>query len=178
MTTELSDHRRLFLVGPMAAGKTTIGRRLAEHLGSTFVDSDREIERRAGVDIATIFDFEGETGFRLREARVLAELTERDDLVLATGGGAVIDPDNRRLLAERGFVIHLAIGVDDQLRRTRRDRTRPLLHNADRRATLERLAAERQPLYESIADLTIESGNRRRRRTIERILAQLPAAFA
>lgn len=169
--------RRLFLVGPMAAGKTTIGRQLARRLGLAFVDSDGEIEARAGVDIATIFDFEGEAGFRIRESRVIAELTQGDDIVLATGGGAVLAEENRRLLHERGFVVYLAISVEEQLRRTRRDRSRPLLQKTDRRATLTRLAEERDPLYRSVAHVTIETEGRRSRHTLDRVLERLPAQF-
>lgn len=169
--------RRIFLVGPMGAGKTTIGRQLARRLHLAFVDTDREIEQRAGVDIATIFDFEAEAGFRARESRILDELTRRDDIVLATGGGAVLAAENRQLLRERGFVVHLAIPIEEQLRRTRRDRSRPLLQNTDRRATLTRLAEERDPLYRSVAHVTIESEGRRSRQTVERILECLPASF-
>ena len=174
---EAQPARRLFLVGPMAAGKTTLGRHLAERLDMPFADSDREIEARAGVDIATIFDFEGESGFRTREHRMIAELTTRPEIVLATGGGAVLLPENRELLHSRGFVIYLAITVDEQLRRTRRDRSRPLLQSGERRATLTRLAAEREPLYRAVAHATVETAGRRSRQTLERILALLPAHF-
>lgn len=168
---------RVFLVGPMGAGKTTIGRQLAQRLGLEFLDSDHEIEQRAGVDIATIFDFEGEAGFRERETRILDELTQRDRIVLATGGGAVIAERNRELLHTRGFVIHLAITVDEQLRRTRRDRSRPLLQNTDQRATLTRLAGQRDALYRAVAHVTVDTGGRRSRHTLERIVEQLPAGF-
>jgi shikimate kinase len=165
--------RRIFLVGPMAAGKSTIGRDLANELGLAFVDADREIEHRCGVDIPTIFDFEGERGFRQRERSMIDQLTQRDGIVLATGGGAVLDADNRRHLAERGTVIYLVTTVAEQLRRTRHDRSRPLLQVGDRRATLERLQQERDPLYREIADLVVETDRRRRRYTVESILAQL-----
>ncbi len=167
--------RRLFLVGPMAAGKTTLGRQLAQRLDMAFVDSDREIEARAGVDIPTIFDFEGEAGFRQREHRVLDELTQRDNIVVATGGGAILRPENRQILHERGFVVHLAIPVDEQLRRTRRDRSRPLLQRGDRRATLTKLTQERDPLYRDVAHVTIATEGRRSRQMLDRILAHLPA---
>lgn len=167
--------RRLFLVGPMGAGKTTVGRQLARELGLDFVDTDREIERRCGVDIPTIFDFEGESGFRRRERAMIDALTRRDGIVLATGGGAVLDPANRRDLGERGTVLYLATSVAEQLRRTQHDRTRPLLQVTDRRATLERLQQERDPLYREIADIVVETDRRQRRRTVERILAQLSA---
>lgn len=168
---------RVFLVGPMGAGKTTIGRQLAERLDLEFLDSDREIEQRAGVDVATIFDFEGEAGFRERETRILDELTQRDRIVLATGGGAVVADHNRELLHTRGFVIHLAISVDEQLRRTRRDRSRPLLQNTDRRATLTQLARQRDALYRAVAHVTVDTGGRRSRHTLERIVEQLPAGL-
>lgn len=154
----------------MGAGKSTIGKALARALGLTFVDSDREIEHRSGVDVATIFDFEGEAGFRKRERAMIDELTQRDGIVLATGGGAVIDPDNRQHLSARGTVIHLDTSVDEQVRRTRHDRSRPLLQSEDRRATLERLAAERAPLYGEVADIVIATDGSRRGHTVERIL--------
>lgn len=157
----------------MGAGKTTTGRQLARSLGLDFVDSDREIEARSGVDIPTIFDFEGEAGFRQREQAMIDELTRHEGVVLATGGGVVIDPDNRRRLSERGFVVYLATPVDEQLRRTERDSQRPLLQDTDRRATLERLQQERDPLYREIADLVVDTAGGRRRKTVDRILARL-----
>lgn len=178
MTRDSKDGSRIFLIGPMGAGKTTVGRQLARRLGLEFVDSDREIERRLGVDITTIFDFEGEAGFRQRETAIVDELTQRDGIVLATGGGAVLAAENRDMLRTRGLVIHLATTVDEQLRRTRKDRTRPLLQNADRRATLERLAREREPLYQATADMTIETDGRQSRKTVERVLHALPATDA
>lgn len=165
--------RRIYLIGPMGAGKTTIGRQLARTLGLDFLDSDREIERRSGVDIPTIFDFEGEEGFRLRERAMIDALTRRDDIVLATGGGVVLDPENRRDLVNRGTVVYLDTSVDEQLRRTRHDRHRPLLQADDRRATLERLNAEREPLYREIADIVIGTDSSRRAATVERIVHAL-----
>ena len=129
----------IFLIGPMGAGKTTIGRRLALALHREFLDSDQEIERRAGASIPLIFAVEGETGFRTREKAVIAELTRRPNIILATGGGVVLDPDNRRCLAGRGFVVYLCASVDEQLRRTRGDTQRPLLQTADPRAWLAHL---------------------------------------
>lgn len=165
--------RRIYLIGPMGAGKTTVGRQLARTLGLDFLDSDREIERRSGVDIPTIFDFEGEEGFRLRERAMIDALTRRDDIVLATGGGVVLDPENRRDLVNRGTVVYLDTSVDEQLRRTRHDRHRPLLQADDRRATLEQLNAEREPLYREIADIVITTDSSRRATTVERIVHAL-----
>lgn len=152
--------QRLVLVGPPGAGKSTIGRRLAKLRNLDFVDSDDEIERRCGVDIGFIFEKEGEAGFREREARILDELSERTKVVLATGGGAVMRDDNRRLLAARGHVIYLRATVDQQLRRTQHSSKRPLLNTQDRRATLEQMFAIRDPLYEEIADTVIETHGR------------------
>ena len=167
--------RRIFLVGPMGAGKSTIGRDLARQINLEFVDADREIERRCGVDIPTIFDFEGEAGFRRRERAMIDALTRRDGIVLATGGGAILDPDNRRDLAGRGTVVYLSTSVEEQVRRTRHDHGRPLLQVEDRRATLERLQQERDPLYREVADLVVATDRRHRRNTVQRILAGLSA---
>ena len=167
--------RRVFLVGPMGAGKSTIGRQLARRLQFDFLDSDREIERRSGVDIATIFDFEGEAGFRQRERAMIDELTSLDDTVVATGGGAVLDPLNRSRLSDRGLVVYLATTVDEQLRRTRHDQQRPLLQVADRRATLERLERERDPLYREVAAIVIETDGRRSAGTVDRVLGAIRA---
>lgn len=149
---------RVFLVGPMGSGKTTIGRLLARKLHFEFVDSDHEIEQRTGANIPWIFDVEGEQGFREREQRVIDDLTQRRNIVLATGGGAVIRESNRRALAGRGTVVYLHIDPEEQIARTRRDRNRPLLQVDDPAATLRRLMAERDPLYREIADLVIEPG--------------------
>ena len=147
----------LYLVGPMGAGKTTVGRTIAELFRLPFLDLDHEIEAHTGVPVSLIFELEDEAGFRRRESARLAEITQRRGVVLATGGGAVLAADNRRLLRETGFVIWLDAGVDAQLARLARDRQRPLLQAADRRERLERLAAERNPLYASIADLRLAS---------------------
>lgn len=149
----------IFLVGLMGAGKTTVGRRLAKRLGKSFYDCDEEIERTTGVKIPVIFDIEGETGFRAREARMLAELVVRSDIVLATGGGAVLSADNRRMLAENGLVVYLRALASDLWARTRHDRNRPLLKTDQPLARLEELYAERDPLYRSIADLIVDTGS-------------------
>jgi shikimate kinase len=145
----------LFLIGPMGAGKTTIGRRVAEHLSLPFHDLDHVIEEQTGATIPLIFEVEGEPGFRRRERASLAEMVAHDGIVLATGGGAVLDPDNRALLAARGFVVYLETTVDQQLARLARDRKRPLLAAPDRRERLEAMALVRNPLYGAIADLRL-----------------------
>ncbi|MCG8097766.1 MAG: shikimate kinase AroK, partial [Candidatus Thiodiazotropha taylori] len=143
--------QNLFLIGPMGAGKTTVGRQLAEHFRKEFIDSDLEIQRRTGVDIPTIFEFEGEEGFRQREQEVIDELTQRDEVVLATGGGAVIREQNRKALSSRGLVIYLHCTVEQQFERTHRDKNRPLLQTDDPMAKLKSLMAERDPLYRQTA---------------------------
>ncbi|MEW5942960.1 MAG: shikimate kinase AroK [Pseudomonadota bacterium] len=148
----------IFLVGLMGAGKTTVGRLLAKHLHKTFVDSDHEIEQRTGVNIPLIFELEGEAGFRAREAAVIGELTGRQDIVLATGGGAVLDPRNRENLRRNGTVIYLRAGLEDLWQRTRHDRNRPLLQTADPRARLGELFAQRDPLYREVADIVVDTG--------------------
>jgi|SRR5882724_1097582 len=152
----------LFFIGPMGAGKTTIGRGVAELLGLPFHDLDHAIQAHCGADIPLIFDIEGECGFRQRESAVLAELAAYSDIVLATGGGAVLAEENRRLLRARGFVVYLETTVDEQLQRLARDRKRPLLAaTPDRRERLLAMAAERDPLYRQIADLIVPCGPRK-----------------
>lgn len=144
----------------MGAGKTTIGKLLADDLGLEFVDVDREIEARSGVDIPWIFDREGEPGFRVREAAALAELSQLDRVLVSTGGGAVLSPDNRRVMAATGTVIYLHTSVDEQVRRTGRDRKRPLLQNDDPARVLAELMNIREPLYREIADIVVETDGR------------------
>jgi len=146
---------RLFLIGPMGAGKTAIGRELARLLEREFMDTDQEIERRTGADIPLIFEKEGEAGFRRRERQVIEELTQRQNIVLATGGGAVLDSANRACLQSRGFVIYLKASINAQADRTGHNPQRPLLTAADRGVRLQELFVAREPLYESIARLTI-----------------------
>lgn len=148
----------LILVGMMGSGKTTIGRALAKHLGKTFVDSDEEIQHRTGVTIPHIFDVEGEAGFRLRETAAIRELVGRHDLVLATGGGAILAEQNRDMLGSNGIVIYLKTNVHDLWQRTRHDRNRPLLQTADPRAKLAELFEQRDPLYRQVADISMPSG--------------------
>jgi len=165
--------QNLFLVGPMGAGKSAVGRQLARLLHLEFLDSDEEIEARTGVDIPFIFEKEGEAGFRAREAKVIEDLSQKDGIVLATGGGAVMDVQNRNHLGARGFVIYLHTSVDQQLSRTRKGRDRPLLANDDPRAVLEALMATREPLYREIADLTVETDGRKVRAVANEILERL-----
>jgi len=148
----------LILVGMMGSGKTTMGRMLARHLDKVFVDSDEEIIKRTGVSIPHIFDIEGEAGFRQREAATIRDLARRDSMVLATGGGAVLEEQNREMLQNNGIVIYLKASVHDLWQRTRRDRNRPLLQTADPHAKLTELFQQRDPLYQQVADIIVKSG--------------------
>lgn len=153
----MAQKSNIFLIGPMGAGKTTVGKRLAKLKGMRFMDSDHEIEQRTGVDIGFIFEKEGEEGFRRRERDMIAELTQETGLVLATGGGAVLDPDNRRDLSARGFVVYLCTPVNQQVERTRYSKHRPLLQVDNPRERLEQLMEERDPLYRETADMVINT---------------------
>ena len=148
----------LILVGMMGSGKTTMGRALAKHLGKAFVDSDEEIIKRTGVTIPHIFDIEGEAGFRQREATTIRELVRRDNMVLATGGGAVVDEQNRAMLRQNGIVIYLKASVHDLWHRTRHDRNRPLLQAGNPHAKLAELFQLRDPLYRQVSDIVVQSG--------------------
>ena len=150
----------IFLVGPMGAGKSTIGRQLADALSFQFEDSDHEIQRRTGVDIPTIFEYEGEEGFRKREEQVIADLTEQDGIVLATGGGAVLRETNRQRLTARGVVIYLHCSPEQQFARTNRDRNRPLIQTADPLQSLRDIMEIREPLYRQVADLVVSTEKR------------------
>lgn len=162
----------IFLVGPMGAGKTTIGKLLADELKLEFIDSDQEIENRTGADIAWIFDMEGEEGFRKREEKVIEELSAKNKIVLATGGGAVLSEQSRRLLHSRGTVIYLMTTINQQLERTRKDQKRPLLQNVDDpEAKLRSLMDEREPLYREIADHMVMT-NRRSAKTVSMEIAK------
>lgn len=147
----------LVLVGPMGAGKTSIGKALATRLGLAFVDCDHEIERRTGASVPVIFECEGEPGFRARESALVAELMQGRDQLVATGGGAILSEDNRRHLRERGFVVWLQVSVPQQLERLARDRSRPLLAGDDREAKLRALSEQRAPLYAAMADLAFDA---------------------
>jgi len=151
----------LFLVGPMGAGKSAVGRQLARMLHMSFVDSDDESEARTGVDIPFIFEKEGEAGFRKREAAAIDDLTQQQGLVLATGGGAIVDDETRSRLGARGFVVYLQTSTEQQLERTRRGRERPMLASGDPRKILEDLMAVRDPLYREIADLVVSTDRRK-----------------
>lgn len=171
----MNPSQNLFLVGPMGSGKSAVGRALATSLHRAFHDSDDVIEARTGVDIPFIFEKEGEDGFRLREARVIAELTAETGIILATGGGAIMNDESRQHLGARGFVVYLKTSVDQQLRRTSRGRDRPLLDQVDdRRAMLEGLMVKREPLYLEIADLVVETDGRKVRAVANEILDRLP----
>ncbi len=157
----------------MGAGKTTIGRQLARLTGKTFYDSDHEIEARTGVRIPVIFEIEGEAGFRVRESEMIAELATLPNIVLATGGGAVLNPNNRQVLANHGTVIYLRAGIDDILARTQHDKNRPLLQTANPRAKLEALFAQRDPLYREVADVVIDTSRQNINTLVHRLLRQI-----
>lgn len=164
----------IFLVGPMGSGKTAVGRCLAEELGREFIDSDDAIEARSGVDIPFIFEREGEAGFRQREARVIDELTQMPGIVLATGGGSAQDPETRRHLRERGYVVYLHTSVDQQLKRTRRGRERPMLKAGEPREVLARLMEVREPQYREIAHLVVDTDGRKVSSVVREIRRNMP----
>jgi shikimate kinase len=165
--------RNIFLIGPMGAGKSAVGRYLARTMHLSFVDSDDEIESRTGVDIPFIFEKEGEEGFRKREAAVIDDLSKMDGVVLATGGGAVINPDSRSRLGGRGFVVYLYTTVDQQVARTQKGRERPLLESTDPRATLQELLDTRDPMYREIADIVVETDGRKVKSVANEIIDQI-----
>lgn len=160
----------LFLIGPMGAGKTTVGKQLSDTLRVDFIDSDHEIQRRTGVDIPTIFEFEGEEGFRNREQTMIAELTAREGIVLATGGGAVLREVNRQHLSSRGFVVYLQCTPEQQYDRTRRDKNRPLLQTEDPLEKLRSLMQVRDPLYRQTADLVISTEGKNTQAVVREIV--------
>ena len=153
----MKDTENVFLIGPMGAGKTTVGRLLARDLGLMFLDSDHEIEKAANADISWIFDMEGEAGFRRRESRMIAQLAERREILLATGGGAVLDPANRDLLKDRGIVVYLHVSLELQLSRKLKDDNRPLLQTAKREQRIRELFEARHPIYSELADIRVEA---------------------
>lgn len=170
----MAEKRNIFLVGPMGAGKSTIGRQIAKELHLDFFDSDHEIERRTGADISWVFELEGEEGFRVREEKVIEELTENTGIVLATGGGSILSKESRNRLSARGIVVYLQTTIEKQLARTQRDKRRPLISEAeDPRAVLEALAAERNPLYEEIADITVRTDEQSAKVVIDEIIQKV-----
>jgi shikimate kinase len=164
--------QNIFLIGPMGAGKTSVGKLLASHLNFDFYDSDQVIEEQTGANIPWIFDIEGESGFRRREAKVIDELTTKSQIVLATGGGVILDPVNRKNLAARGFVVYLRVSVEEQVKRTYRSRTRPLILNKNSKEIFERLKQEREQLYQEVADFTVDTNHGSVRAIVDSILAK------
>jgi len=167
------ENDNLFLVGPMGAGKSTIGKRLAKALNKVFIDSDHQIESRTGVDIPTIFDIEGEPGFRKREAAMIDELTKSNNIVLATGGGVILNEANRQHLMSRGIVIYLRTSVSQQLARTKHDRNRPLLARDDPKSILNELMQIRAPLYQETADIIVDTDHRHSNQVVKDIEKKL-----
>jgi len=177
MSKPVREPRNIILVGPMAAGKSRIGRELAQRCGLRLMDADAEIEREAGASIAAIFEHEGEAGFRRRERAMLADLLMQDGIVLATGGGAVLDAGTRALLPERGFVVHLDASPAIQLGRAAGNAARPLLQHPDPSAVLHTLAEERDPLYAEVAALRVDTDDLSPSQVCARIVAKLPACL-
>jgi shikimate kinase len=169
----MTENRNVYLIGPMGSGKTAVGRQLAKLLHLEFHDSDVEVERRTGVDIPYIFEREGEAGFREREREVIDSLTQLTNVIIATGGGAILLPQNREHLAARGRVVYLQTGIEQQLERTRHGRQRPLLYTDDPETRLRELMADRAPLYESIANVTVPTDGRHVRVVAEEIAQRL-----
>ncbi len=169
----MSTPRNIFLVGPMGAGKSTVGRQLSRALKKRFIDSDKAIEERTGASIALIFDVEGEEGFRRREHAIIDELTALDDIVLATGGGAVLHEDNRAALRSRGFVVYLSAPLELLVERTARDRSRPLLQTDDPAARVAELLEARDPVYRQVADLVVQTDRRSARHVVREIQNRL-----
>lgn len=169
----MANQGNIFLIGPMGAGKTTVGRQVARRLKLEFFDSDKEIEALCGVNIPTIFEYEGETGFRDRETRMIEGLTLKNPIVLATGGGAVLRAENRKVLTSRGFVVYLQVSLKEQFNRISHDKNRPLLQTPNPRQTLRKIMEERAPIYESMADLRVTSNGRNMRYVVDRITKYL-----
>jgi shikimate kinase len=169
----MAKPNRIFLIGPMGAGKTTIGKTLAKQLGLEFADSDLEVQARTGVDIPTIFEFEGEEGFRAREQNMIDELTLREGIILATGGGAVLREENRQHLSSRGFVIYLHCTPDQQFERTYRDRNRPLLQTESPLNKLRDLMEVRDPLYRQTADMVVSTEGRNTQSVVREIIKKI-----
>lgn len=174
----MSRTENIYLIGLMGVGKTTIGRQLARALKLPFHDSDKAIEEKTGVDIPTIFEYEGEEGFRQREQKIIEQLTGLRGIVLATGGGAVLSEHNQKLLQENGFVVYLHCSIDRILLRTRRDNKRPLLQTDNPRERLETLLRQREPLYQACADFTVDTGKTPGKTVVRKILQAFAASSA
>jgi shikimate kinase len=171
----MKSAENIYLIGLMGAGKTTIGRQLAKALQLPFYDSDKAIEEQTGVDIPTIFEYEGEKGFRAREQNMIKELTQIDGIVLATGGGVILKESNRQILKDNGFVVYLQCSIDKILQRTKRDMQRPLLHSDDPRKTIEALFTEREAFYLSCSDFKIETSSMQSKAVVQKILNEYQA---
>lgn len=174
----MKEKRNIFFVGPIGAGKSTVGRQLAQQLNMEFFDSDQEIELRTGADIGWVFDVEGEEGFRKREEKIINELTKKQGIVLATGGGSILSRETRNYLSARGMVVYLSITIEKQLSRTKRDKKRPILlqqhvKKATHREVLENLAYKRNPFYEEIADITISTDEQNVKIVVNKIINRL-----
>ncbi len=168
------DQRNIILIGPMGSGKSTIGNIMAKRLNREFQDSDHYIEDRTGVDIARIFDIEGEAGFRERESNALRDLLSHNNRVIATGGGSILREENQQLLKQKGYIVFLDTSVNQQMMRLRRDKKRPLLQTENPRQRLEALFAERRPIYLDLADLAVKTDKRVARRLAADIINRLP----
>ncbi len=169
----MSKVPNIFLIGPMGSGKSTIGRHLARELQMDFYDSDKEIEDRTGVTIGWIFDVEGEAGFRNREAKIIEELTNLQGVIVATGGGAVIAPENRNVLAARGIVVYLKVSLKEQISRTEKSQNRPLLEKQNIKESLETLNADREEYYSEIADFIFDTDERSAQSVVKEIITQI-----
>ena len=161
------------MIGPMASGKSIIGKKLSEALGIDFIDTDKEIERNAGADISWIFEIEGEEGFRKREMRTLNEISKKENCVIATGGGSVIQKKNREIMTSRGKIVYLEISIEKQLERTLKDKSRPLLRKGNKEETLRSIKKTRDPLYEEIADITIKQEEKSHSKIVLEIVNKL-----
>ena len=164
---------RIYIIGPTASGKSTLGKKLAKFLRIDFYDTDKEIEKRSGADIPWIFDIEGEEGFRKREKEVLLESSKLNKCVIATGGGIVLSKDNRDLITSKGLVVYLQTSIESQLTRTKYDKSRPLLQGNNKRQTLEKLELERRHLYEEISDISVNQEEKSQKQIIKDIVSQL-----
>lgn len=169
----MAKHNNIFLIGLMGAGKTSIGKMLAAELQLQFYDVDQEVEKSTGASIAWIFDLEGEAGFRKRESKMIDELSQLHHIVLATGGGAILDPENRKILVERGMIVYLRAQLPALIERTSRNQDRPLLTQGDTTVQLRRLLKEREPLYQSLADYTYDTTEQTVPQIVQKIVADL-----